>query len=120
LPAFRKKPPPQQLHEFLRTLEAALTKGRFLADMLLNVDAKVIDSVSRDRRRVGTLPLSLQEGIDFLLRAARKDGRIMNLRTVSAVLLNYLAYDLTDPEVHGEIRREADERTLPSGGSVAA
>jgi len=72
--------------------------------MLLNVDAKVIDSVSRDRRRVGTLLLSLQEGIDFLLRTARKDGRIMNLRTVSAVLLNYLAYDLTDPEVHGAMR----------------
>jgi len=138
LPAFRKKPPPQQLHKFLRTLErvdsrfvsgyaslcvnvyrkieAVLTKGRFLVDMLLNVDAKVIDSVSRDRRRDGTLPLSLQEGIDFLLRAARKDDRIMNLRTVSAVLLNYPAYDLTDPEVHGAMRfvaRRMRERSRP-------
>ncbi|RLU17025.1 hypothetical protein DMN91_011094 [Ooceraea biroi] len=138
LPVLRSKPPQQQLYKLLRMVErigsrfisgyamlcvnvfrdfeVALMERASLADMLLNIDAKVTDSVSRDRHRFGMLPLSLQEGFDFLLRAARNDSRIMNLRIVSAILLNYPTFDLTDPEIHGAMRFVAQrmrERSRP-------
>lgn len=125
LPALRNKLPKLQLYKLLQMLErvdnrfiseyASLCINAFsdinaaleqvpLADMLLNIDQEVIKSISRDKRRAGVVPLSLTKGIDFLLQAARDGDHILNLRTVSAMLLNYPAFDLTDPEVHNAIR----------------
>lgn len=125
LPALRNKLPRQQLYKLLQMLErvdnrfvseyaslcinafsdidAALKQVSF-TDMLLDVDQEVIESVSRDKRRADMVPSSLTKGIDFLLQAARDGDQILNLRTVSAILLNYPAFDLTDPEVHNAIR----------------
>ncbi|KYN37582.1 hypothetical protein ALC56_07781 [Trachymyrmex septentrionalis] len=125
LPALKNKPPRQQLYKLLQMLErvdnrfiseyASLCINIFsdvdavleqvpLVDMLLNIDQKVIESVSRDKRRAGVVPPSLTKGIDFLLQAARNGDQILNLRTVSAILLNYPTFDLTDPEVHNAIK----------------
>ncbi|KMQ90742.1 hypothetical protein RF55_9468, partial [Lasius niger] len=122
LPALRNKLPKQQLYKLLQMLERvdnrfvseyaslcinsfndinAVVERALFADMLLlNVDPETIESISRDKRR----PLSLTEDIDSLLRAARNDaGTMLNLRTVSAILANYPAFDLTDPEVHDAV-----------------
>ncbi|KYN12161.1 hypothetical protein ALC57_15653 [Trachymyrmex cornetzi] len=125
LPALKNKPPRQQLYKLLQMLErvdnrfvseyASLCINTFsdvhaaleqvpLTDMLLNIDQKVIESISRDKRRAGVVPPSLTKGIDFLLQAARNGDQILNLRTVSAILLNYPTFDLTDPEVHTAIK----------------
>lgn len=123
LPVLRNKIPRQQLYKLLQMLErigsrfvseyASLCIGAFsdidmeraqLTDILSNIDEALIESISRDKHRTGEIPVSLTEGIDFLLRAARNDSRILNLRTVSAMLLNYPSFDLTDPVVPGAIR----------------
>ncbi|KYQ54529.1 hypothetical protein ALC60_06553 [Trachymyrmex zeteki] len=125
LPALKNKPPRQQLYKILQMLEridnrfiseyASLCINTFsdvhaaleqvpLTDMLLNVDQKVIESASRDKRRAGMVPPSLTKDIDFVLQAARHGDQILNLRTVAAILLNYPTFDLTDPEVHNTIR----------------
>ncbi|XP_011685814.1 PREDICTED: uncharacterized protein LOC105448768 [Wasmannia auropunctata] len=140
LPALRNKLPKQQLYKLLQMLErvdnrfvseyaslcinafsdvdAALERrAPLLADMLLDIDQEVIESVSRDKRRADAVPPSLTKGIDFLLQAARDGDQILNLRTVSAILLNYPAFDLTDPEVHNAIRFIAQRLKERSGGA---
>ncbi|KYM94938.1 hypothetical protein ALC62_14533 [Cyphomyrmex costatus] len=126
LPALKKKSPRQQLYKVLQMLEridnrfvseyaslciitfsdvhAALEQVGPLTDMLLKVDQEVIESVSRDKQRAGEVHLSLTKGIDFLLQAARDGDQILNLRTVSTILLNYPTFDLTDAEIHNAIR----------------
>ncbi|XP_077279628.1 uncharacterized protein LOC143907024 [Temnothorax americanus] len=140
LPALRNKLPYQQLYKLLQILErvdnrfvseyASLCLNAFsdvsdtleqvpLADMLLDVDQEVIESISSDRRRAGVVPLSLTKDIDFLLQAARNDNQILNLRTASAILLNYPAFDLTDAEVPNAIRFVAQRLKERSGSEDA-
>lgn len=132
LPALRNKLPNLQLYKLLQILErvdnrfvseyASLCINAFpvvleqvsLPDMLLNIDQEVIESVSRDKQRAGVFP-SLMKDIDFLLKAARNNDEILNLRTVSAILLNYPVFDLTDPEVHNAIRFIAQRLKERSG-----
>ncbi|XP_011634006.1 uncharacterized protein LOC105425113 [Pogonomyrmex barbatus] len=121
LPALRNKLPKQQLYKLLQILErvdnrfvseyASLCLNAFLnvntavvplADMLRNVDPNVIESISHEQRN-GIAP-SLTKDVDFLLQTARDGNQIFDLRAVSAILLNYPAFDLTDPEVHGAIK----------------
>lgn len=135
LPLLRYKVPWQQLYKMLQMLERA--GGRYvseyaslcinvfsrvgmeearLTDMLLGVNNEVIESISRDKNRAGAIPPSSTEAMDFLLRAARHDGRFLNLRMVSAILLNYPIFDLTDPEVPDAVRfvaRRMRERSRP-------
>lgn len=121
LPALQNKLPKQQLYKLLQMLErvignrfvseyaslcinifqdvSAIVEETSLADMLLNVDPDTIESISRDKHR----PLSLTKDIDSLLQAAGNDAATLNLRTVAAILENYLAFDLTDPEVHDAV-----------------
>jgi len=136
LPVLRDKLPKQQLYKLLQMLErvdnrfiseyASLCINAFsdvdaaleqvpLTDMLLDIDQEVIESISRNKRRAGVEPLSLMKGIDFLLQTARDDNRILNLRTVSAILLNYPVFDLTDPEVPNAIRFIAQRLKERSG-----
>lgn len=124
LPALRNKLPKQQLYKLLQMLErvdnrfiseyASLCINAFsdvnanleqvpLAGMLLDIDQEVIESISRDKQRAEVFP-SLTKDIDFLLQAARDNNQILNLRTVSAILLNYPTFDLTDSEVPSAIR----------------
>ncbi|XP_011881415.1 PREDICTED: uncharacterized protein LOC105569512 [Vollenhovia emeryi] len=140
LPALRNKLPKQQLYKLLQMLErvdnrfvseyASLCISAFsdvdaaleqvpLADMLLDIDQEVIESVSRDKQRAGVLHPSLAKGIDFLLQAARNGDEILNLRAVSAILLNYPVFDLTDPEVHNAIRFIAQRLKERSGSEDA-
>jgi len=119
LPALKNKLPKQQLYNLLQMLErvdnrfvseyASLSINIFpdisvlerapLVDVLLNVDPETIESISCDKRR----RLSLEEDIDFLLRATRDDLKTLNLHLVSAILVNYPEFDLTDPEIHEAI-----------------
>lgn len=140
LPTLRNKLPRQQLYNLLQMLErvdnrfvseyASLCINAFsnidaalqqvpLADVLLDVDQEVIESVSRDKRRTGEVSPSLTKGIDFLLQAVRNNDQILDLRTVSAILLNYPAFDLTDPEVHNAIRFIAQRLKERSGSEDA-
>lgn len=125
LPALRNKLPKLQLYKLLQMLErvdnrfiseyASLCINAFsnindaleqvsLTDILLNINQEVIESISHDKRKASVVPLSLTKDIDFLLQATRDDNQILNLRIVSALLLNYPAFDLTDPEVHNAIK----------------
>lgn len=134
LPALRNKLPNLQLYKLLQILErvdnrfvseyASLCINAFpdvdleqasLPDMLLNIDQEVIESISRDKQRVGVLLPSLTKDIDFLLEAARNDDEILNLHTVSMILLNYPVFDLTDPEVPNTIRFIAQRLKERSG-----
>lgn len=124
LPALRNKLPKQQLYKLLQMLErvdnrfvseyASLSINALsdvnidlqqvpLADMLLDIDQEVIESISRDKQKAAILP-SLTKDIDLLLRATRDGDQILNLRTVSAILLNYPSFDRTDPEVPNAVR----------------
>ncbi|EFN74705.1 hypothetical protein EAG_02898 [Camponotus floridanus] len=118
LPALKNKLPKQQLYKLLQMLEradnrfvseyASLSINIFpdisvlerapLVDLLSNVDSETIESISRDEPK----RLSLAEDVDFLLRATR-DLRTLNLHLVSAILVNYPEFDLTDPEIHEAI-----------------
>ncbi|XP_029178728.1 uncharacterized protein LOC114946420 [Nylanderia fulva] len=121
VPALQNKLPKQQLYKLLQMLErvignrfvseyaslcinvfqdiSAVVEEASLADMLLNVDPDTIESISRDKYR----PLSLTRDITSLLQAASNDTAILNLRIVAAILENYPAFDLTDPEVHDAV-----------------
>ncbi|KAL0106354.1 hypothetical protein PUN28_016227 [Cardiocondyla obscurior] len=140
LPELRKKPPRQQLYKLMQMLErvdsrfvseyASLSINAFsdvedaveqasLVDMLLDVDQEVIESIERDEHRADEVPSSLTKGIDFLLQAARNSDEFLNLRTASAILLNYPGFDLTDPEVRGGIRFVAARLKERSGSGDA-
>ncbi|XP_070158427.1 uncharacterized protein [Polyergus mexicanus] len=116
LPALRNKLPKQQLYKLLQMLEridnrfvseyaslcintfhdiSAVIEQASLTDMLRKVNPEMIKSILHDKRR----PLSLTKDVDFVLRAVRNDVRTLNLRLVSAILMNYPAFDLTDPEI---------------------
>lgn len=123
LPVLRGKTPLQQLYKLLQMLErigsrfvseyASLCINAFpdagieralLVDILTDVDHATLEAISLDKRRPGEVPLSLQAAVDFLLRAARNNSELLNLRTASAMLLNYPSFDFMDPEVSGAIK----------------
>lgn len=125
LPALRNKLPKQQLYNLLQILERvdnrfvseytslcinifddinAVIEQAPLSDMLWNIDPETIRSISLNKRS----PLSLTKDVDSLLRAARNDVRMLNLRVVAAILMNYPAFDLTDPEIHDAINFVAE------------
>ncbi|XP_032686107.1 uncharacterized protein LOC116851126 [Odontomachus brunneus] len=123
LPMLRGKTPLQQLYKLLQMLErvgsrfvseyASLCINAFpeagieralLDDILTDMDHSTLEAISLDKRRPGEIPLSLQAAMNFLLRAARNNSELLNLRTASAMLLNYPSFDFTDPEVPGAVR----------------
>lgn len=125
LPALRNKLPKQQLYNLLQMLErvdnrfvseytslcinifddiSAVIEQAPLTDMLWNIDPKTIRSNSLNKHS----PLSLTKDVDSLLRVARNDVRTLNLRVVAAILMNYSAFDLTDPEIHDAINFVAE------------
>ncbi|XP_050454591.1 uncharacterized protein LOC126853143 isoform X2 [Cataglyphis hispanica] len=125
LPALRNKLPKQQLYNLLQMLErvdnrfvseytslcinifndiSAVIEQAPLTDMLWNINPEMLRSISLDKHS----PLSLTKDVDSLLRVARNDVRTLNLRVVAAILMNYPAFDLTDPEIHDAINFVAE------------
>ncbi|EFN88534.1 hypothetical protein EAI_03190 [Harpegnathos saltator] len=136
LPALRDRTPLQQLYKLLQMLErvgsrfvseyASLCISAFpaagierapLDDMLTELDRAMLRAISLDKRRPGGVPLTLAAATDLLLRTARNDSELLNLRTASAILLNQPSFDTTDPEVPGAIEFVAlrmKERSRPA------
>lgn len=136
LPILRDKTPLQQLYKLLQMLErvgsrfvseyALLCMNVFpkidmervsLDNILTDMDNATLEAISLDESRSGKVPLFLQSAMNLLLRAVRNDSALLNLHTVSAILLNHPSFDLTDPEVPGAIRFVAlrmKERSRPA------